>query len=124
MTKNLKPAAASLVLAAAFALTCSSARALPESRMPPPNQVLSNGDNTIVTGVVARVDDTPIGTYVFIDRPASVRRIAAFIPWGGRNAFPELDTLKGVRVQIYGPIGMWGWPLVIMTDPDQLTVIP
>jgi hypothetical protein len=102
------------LLAALFVLTSAPAMALP-----PPNQILSGGDNTVVSGI-AHVYDDALGTYVLIDRPASVSTIVGFIPWGDQHAYPELPYINGRMVQIYGPVALDGWPLIIMTDPNQL----
>lgn len=94
----------------------------PAMAQPLPDQVLSGGDDTVVTGR-AQVYDTALGTYIFVNRPdASVPIVAGFIPFGNQDAFPDLASLDGQEVEMHGVVGMDGWPTITLSSPDQLRV--
>ncbi|HXR95054.1 MAG TPA: hypothetical protein VN718_04205, partial [Rhizomicrobium sp.] len=90
--------------------------------LPPPNQLLGSGDATIVSGR-AHVVDTAIGTYVVLHRPATGTKVAGYVQWSDRSTFPDLHQLEGQDVQIKGVVGMYGMPLITVTDPDQIEII-
>lgn len=106
-----------LAVAALFALV-----SVPAMAQPFPGQIVAGGDNTIVAGR-AHVYETTAGTYIVIQTPSAVGQVAGLVPWSDRSTFPGLDELDGRTVQISGVIGMDGFPLITMTDPDQLQVI-
>lgn len=106
-----------LALAALLALS-----AVPALAQPYPGQIVTGGDDTIVAGR-AHVYETPAGTYIVIQTPSAVGQVAGLVPWMDRSTFPELAGLDGRVVQIHGVVGMDGFPLITMTDPDQLEVI-
>ena len=115
----LKPSAK--MLAAGLMLTAVPLLAVPALALPPPNQILGSGDATVVSGR-AQVIETALGTYVVIHRPEA-SPVAGFVQWGDQSSFPDLAQLDGQRVQIHGVVGMYGMPLITITDPDQIAVI-
>ena len=108
-------------LAATLVLTLGAA-AVPAMAEPLPDPLLASGDNTVVTGR-AHVELGGLGTYIVIRRPGSDATVAGFIPFGDKDSFPNLAEIEGQRVQIHGVVGLYGRPLITMTDPDQLEVI-
>jgi hypothetical protein len=103
-------------------LAFSAVPMLAAQAQPMPNQVLGNGDNTVVSGR-AHVYQGALGTYIMVRRPASNSIAAGFIPFGDEGAFPDPTQLEGHRVAISGVVAMYGMPMITMTSPDQLEVV-
>jgi len=109
-------------LLAASLMLASAAVAVPAWAQPLPDRVLANGDDTIVSGR-AHVYFGALGTYIYVRRPESDAVIAGFVPFGDKDAFPDLAELDGRRVRLHGVVALDGMPLITLTGRDQLEVV-
>lgn len=77
------------------------------------------GNFTVVAGR-AHIERGPLGTYIHIERPGT--DVVGYIPFGDDSAFPGLSELDGRKVAIQGVVVMDGRAMIVMTDPDQLSI--
>ena len=98
------------LIAFVFVASCLPAMAAP---------LAPQGNFTVVEGR-AHIERGPQGTYVRLERPGS--DIAGFIPFGNLGTFPGLYQLEGRKVAIQGVVVLDGQAMVVLSDPDQLSV--
>jgi hypothetical protein len=98
------------LIALVFIAPCLPAIAAP---LPP------QGNFTVVEGR-AHIVRGAEGTYVRLERPGSA--IAGFIPFGNEGTFPGLRRLEGRKVAIQGVVVLDGEAMIVLSDPDQLSV--
>ena len=91
------------------------ASSLPAMAAPLPSQ----GNFTVVEGR-AHIERGAQGTYIHIDRPGT--DVVGFVPFGDDGAFPGLLKLDGRKVAIQGVVVLDGRVMIVMTDPDQLSI--
>jgi hypothetical protein len=96
----------------ALVLIASSAPAMAD-HLPP------QGNFTVVEGL-AHIERGPLGTYIHIERPGT--DVVGYVPFGDDGAFPGLFKLDGRKVAIQGVVVMDGRAMIVMTDPDQLSI--
>jgi len=77
------------------------------------------GNFTVVEGR-AHIERGTQGTYVRLERPGS--DIAGFIPFGNLGTFPGLYKVEGRKVAIQGVVVLDGEAMIVLSDPDQLSL--
>jgi len=98
------------LIALVFVASCLPAMAAP---------LAPQGNFTVVEGR-AHIARGSQGTYVHLERRGS--DIAGFIPFGNERSFPGLHELEGRKVAIQGVVVLDGSAMIVLTDPDQLSV--
>jgi hypothetical protein len=98
------------LIALVFVASC-----LPAMAAPLPSQ----GNFAVVEGR-AHIERGAQGTYIHIDRPGT--DVVGFVPFGDDGAFPGLFELDGRKVAIQGVVVLDGRVMIVMTDPDQLSI--
>lgn len=105
------------LIAFVFVASCLPALAAPLAAMAAP--LPPQGNFTVVEGR-AHIERGAQGTYVRLERSGS--EIAGFIPFGNDGTFPGLRELEGRKVAIQGVVVLDGEAMIVLSDPDQLSV--
>jgi hypothetical protein len=100
-----------------FVASCLPALAAPLAAMAAP--LPPQGNITVVEGR-AHIQRGAEGTYVRLERPGS--DIAGFIPFGNEGTFPGLREVEGRKVAIQVVVVLDGEAMIVLSDPDQLSV--
>jgi hypothetical protein len=105
------------LVAFVFVASCLPTMTAPLAAMAAP--LAPQGNFTVVEGR-AHIEQGAQGTYVRLERPGS--DITGFIPFGNLGTFPGLYELEGRKVAIQGVVVLDGEAMIVLTDPDQLSV--
>lgn len=87
-----------------------------------PHLLTQQGCISVVRGR-AHVEEGALGTYIVIENPSLSRSIVGYIPFGDEPTFPALSQVEGRTVEIGGVVVVDGRLLIVMTDPNQLTIV-
>lgn len=103
------------------AVSCLPALCLPALAQPASPHLPAQGSGAIVTGR-AHIWKAAQGTYILVDQAGSAPTVAGFIPFGDETSFRGVYDLEGRMVAMKGVIVWDGRAMIVLTDPNQLSL--